>query len=269
MISHRLFGVRIDDLEEGELEQKFDLALQGGTQLFVVTPNPEFLLQARGDQAFHSLLNRADISLPDGVGLIFGIAALTDERLHHRHTGIDALLLIAQECAKNRRRLLLIGSDEQSATLACEQLRKEFSGLEVKGLDPGRIQGNSASMTITDTFMEHIRLFEPDAMGVALGQGKQERFVFEVMQHIPGIRIGIGIGGTLDTLSHKRPRAPKWMRNFGLEWMWRLLIEPRRARRIVRATVFFPILVIWDTLKHRRFLKACRRVRLELKNLFV
>lgn len=257
---HTLFGVRIDDLSSDDLKNQLHEWLSSAKLHKIFTPNPEFLLLARKDNQFAALLNQSDLSLADGVGLSFAIAAMTDNRLVHRQTGIDTLLLLAKLCAQKKLRILLFGGTEVSASNTTITLRQMYAGLDVVYIDPGRLTGGYKSLPIPQTLIDEIRVLKPDVMAVALGQGKQERFIINIAPHIPTLKIAIGIGGAFDTISGRLRRAPLWMRQHGFEWLWRVLIEPKRIRRIFRATVIFPIVVICDTLKHRRFWKALGRV---------
>lgn len=263
-----LFGVRIDDASTRQLEVQISTWLHGSKTRCLFTPNPEFLLSARTDPRFAKLLNQSDLSLPDGIGLKFAVAALTSERLLHRQTGMDTLMLLARLCARQKRRLLLLGGMSGAAAGTGAVLKRMFPELDVCSLEPGFIPGGFVSLSIPKKLVEEIRTICPDVMAVALGQGRQERFILELKDGIPELRISIGVGGSFDTISGRLQRAPSWMRRYGLEWLWRVMIEPRRLRRIFRAVVIFPMVVICDTLKHRRFLLAMKQVAIELKNHF-
>jgi hypothetical protein len=99
---HVVLGVRVHDLSEEELRQVLGSWLAGDTARIVVTPNPEFVMHAQRDVEFRNLLCKADLSLPDGVGLRFAVAALTQDRLEHRHTGADTLV---SRCGESTHRL--------------------------------------------------------------------------------------------------------------------------------------------------------------------
>ena len=255
-----LYGIHIDNLEKEPLALLLEqwLISQKGHTIF--TPNPEFLLEARASKSFLDLLNASDLSLPDGIGLTFAAAALTDQRLLHRQTGIDTLLLLARLCKKNHKRLLLLGGVEDVAFEAARRLNDQFPGLHSTAINPGYLAGDDRSVDIPTTLLDDMQALQPDVIAVALGQGKQERVCLDLVECFPCVRITIGVGGALDTLSGQRARAPTWMRNHGLEWVWRLMIEPKRWKRIVRATIVFPLVVLSDTIKQHRFLNACRNV---------
>jgi len=100
--------------------------------------------------------------------------------------------------------------------------------------------------------LDRLKEFEPDCLLVALGHGKQERWIKGFMPHLPSVRVAVGIGGAFDYLAGAVERAPEAMQSMGLEWLYRLYKEPRRFKRIINAVVVFPILVIWSKIKPRK-----------------
>ncbi len=257
---HEIFGVRLDDVSGVELDTLLDAWIAGETVRVIATPNPEFLLLARRQPVFRDLLNASDLSLPDGVGLRYAVAALSDRRLAHRHAGTDTLVTLAQISAAHQKRLALIGGEQGTAERTAIELRKRLPSLDVVALDPGVVRGDAVAVSAHDVATEKLRELQPTVLAVALGAGKQERFIRDVLPALPSVRIAIGVGGAFDMLSGRLPRAPQTLRRIGLEWVWRLRLEPRRIRRIANAVIVFPIVVAWGTLKSRRFLRACRNV---------
>lgn len=264
----KLFGVRIDDVSESALEDHLLGWLQDVKPHLIFTPNPEFILAAKRNRRFVDLLNQSDLSLPDGVGLKFATAALTPERLVHRQTGIDTLTLIARICEREKKRLLLLGGIRGVAADTAAVFKRRWPELDVVWIEPEFIPGDFESLSIPVSLVQEIQARRPDVLAVALGQGRQERFILELNDQIPTLKIAIGVGGSFDTISGRLKRAPSWIRRYGLEWLWRVLIEPKRIHRIFRAVVIFPMVVICDTLKHRGFLHATTRVLVELKKHF-
>jgi len=267
MREHSIFGVRIFDLSTSELTDLLSGWLSSDLSHTIVTPNPEFVLAAQRDPSFVDLLNRADLSLPDGVGLRFAIPALIGDRLSNRHTGVDTLLLLAKLCAEQGRRLVLVGGGPGVAESAADAMRRQFVGLDVSVVDVGIVHGDEIGCKrISDdrTISSYIK--NADVIAVALGMGKQERLIealrssHDQFTNLPinQPRIYIGIGGALDMIAGTKRRAPSFVRRVGLEWVWRLVIEPRRFRRIFNAAIVFPAVVVWDTLRRHRFVAACR-----------
>ena len=130
---HRLFNIRIDDISSVDFAEILTKWLDLNEPHIIFTPNPEFLLLARRDPEFAQLLNQNDLSLCDGVGLRFAIAALTDNRLIHRQTGVDALHLLSQLCAQPQKRLLLLGGMNGVANEAAQMLQQEILLCRMQG----------------------------------------------------------------------------------------------------------------------------------------
>ena len=252
---HSLFTVPIDDISTTELDQQLTEWINGHVSKFLTTPNPEFLLLANKDVEFQTLLQSSDLSLPDGVGLRYAIAALTDETLSHRHTGVDLVSRLINIAHTHHKRILLVGGEEGAAERTKQMFEKTFPEIQIFVFNPGLV-----TFPVPDHIFEQLLEISPDVLLVALGQKKQEKFIREVLPNVPSVRLAVGIGGAFEMLAGLKPRAPHFMSQMGLEWIWRALIEPRRIGRILNASFVFPLVVISATLKQHRFLKACRNV---------
>lgn len=256
---HYIFDVPIDDLSSDDLDKQLTEWVNGNAQKFITTPNPEFILLSRKDDAFLSLLQSSDLSLPDGVGLRFAISALTDERLKNRHTGVDLVDRLAYLSYRFNKNLLFVGGAESAAKKTKQLFEQKYPGIHISVFNPGRIDvdGMVTTLLYGNQCNAHIML-------VALGQKKQEQFIKQTQPHLPSVRIAVGVGGAFEMISMLKPRAPRIMRRSGLEWLWRVLIEPSRAGRILNASVVFPIIIVCATLSKHRFWKACRNVMPEI-----
>jgi N-acetylglucosaminyldiphosphoundecaprenol N-acetyl-beta-D-mannosaminyltransferase len=265
-MQHVVLGVRVDDISSEDLTAKLTSWLAGEQAKIVVTPNPEFVMYAKRDPDFRKLLQEADLALPDGVGLRFAVAALSDETLKHRHTGADTLVELAGLCAREHKKLVLLGGSPRKAQRAAVSLRERFPGLDVATFDPGIIDEHH--VRLSEATLTGVERLSPQVVAVALGQGKQEK-VMDILKHkIPSIRILIGVGGASDYVAMAVRRAPKSWQRYGFEWLWRLIQEPWRWQRILNATFFFPLRVAWATIVSGRFFKAVRHVSQELKRHF-
>ncbi len=263
---HTVLGVRLDDLSEDKLRQTLHDWLKGEVARTVVTPNPEFVMNSLKDVEFRQLLSNADLALPDGIGLKFALAALTDTRLEHRHTGADTLVTLAELAAREQQKLVLLGGSPRKTERAATSLRERFPGLDVATFDPGIIDEHH--VRLSEATLAGVERLAPQIIAVALGQGKQERVMEILKNKIPAVRILIGIGGASDYISMSVRRAPKTWQKYGFEWLWRLIQEPWRWQRILTATIFFPLRVAWATLTLGRFRKAVFNVWQELKQHF-
>jgi N-acetylglucosaminyldiphosphoundecaprenol N-acetyl-beta-D-mannosaminyltransferase len=265
-MQHTVLGVKIDDLSTQELTAQLSAWLGGERAKMVVTPNPEFVMYAQRDPDFRKLLNEADLSLPDGVGLRFAVAALSNDRLKHRHTGADTLIELASLCAHDHKKLVLLGGSPRKTQRAAASLRDRFVGLDVATFDPGIIDEHH--VRLSEATLTGVERLSPHAIAVALGQGKQEKVMAILKDKIPTVRILMGIGGASDYVAMAVKRAPTSWQKYGFEWLWRLIQEPWRWQRILNATLFFPLRVAWATIVTGRFFKAARNVSQELKQHF-
>ena len=267
MKSVRVLGVRFDDLTNNELDFLLENALNGSRPAMIVTPNPEMLLETQRYRWFHQLLNDFDISLPDGIGVVYAAAAVSGASIS-RHPGVDVLLRIARVCAFQKRRLLLIGGKNGVGEQAAERLWLEQPSLQVRTLDPGIVMlGKQGNLIISETIIQQINEIKPDVIVIALGAKKQEILARRIKQECQHVKLIIGVGGALDMLAEITPRAPLKMRKMGLEWLWRWKLQPRRIKRMFNATIRFPLIIAWGTLRQKRLRKGVEAVFSEmLKN---
>ncbi|NQV89930.1 WecB/TagA/CpsF family glycosyltransferase [Candidatus Uhrbacteria bacterium] len=263
-MTHELFGVRIDDEPIDKLTHLFATWLKGDQARVVVTPNAEFILEARKNPAFKALLNKSDLSVADSISLHYAIIALTKNRLEHRYPGVDLLPIICELAEKQKSHVLLLGGDRGSADTSAEVLGNQFKDLSIAGMDPGMIAWNGNTLNISKHLIEQIQKEEPVVIAVGLGQVKQEQFINQIKPQCPSVKIWIGVGGSFEMISGQKKRAPNFFSRIGIEWLWRLFIEPTRWRRIMQAVVIFPIVVALSTLRRRIFLKSTFRVFSEI-----
>jgi N-acetylglucosaminyldiphosphoundecaprenol N-acetyl-beta-D-mannosaminyltransferase len=186
----------------------------------VVTLNPEMVMHAQRDPAFHALLDHAALLVPDGVGIVMALRR-RGHPVQQRVTGIDLLRAYAPHAARLGHRIALCGAAPGVAARAAEELIRGCPGLQVVASDSGD-PGPAVA--------ERLRSARPDVVCAAYGHGPQERFLVEHLPHI-GAAVGIGVGGALDVLAGRVRRAPSVVQAAGFEWAWRLLREPRRVRR--------------------------------------
>jgi N-acetylglucosaminyldiphosphoundecaprenol N-acetyl-beta-D-mannosaminyltransferase len=225
-----ILGVRIDNLSMEEVLRKVEGFLEDGQQHYLVTPNPEFLVRAQEDRQFQEILNRADLAIPDGAGLLFASRFLS-QPIKERVTGTDLMEKICQQAAQKNWSVFLMGARPGIAEKAAINLRKKYSGLKVEA-----------------GFEEVIG--QPDILFVALGAPKQEKWIVRNLNKRPGIKLAIGVGGAFDFIAGRVRRAPGFLQQLGLEWFWRLTLQPWRGRRVFRAVVKFPWLVVKQKLIH-------------------
>ncbi|MFA5091994.1 MAG: WecB/TagA/CpsF family glycosyltransferase [Candidatus Paceibacterota bacterium] len=200
---------------------------------------------ARKRPLFREALRSADLAIPDGTGLLWA-ARFLGKGLPARVTGTDMVGRICSLAAKEGRSVFLLGGRSGIAEMAADRLKTEYPDLLVAGaMSGGSVEYDETGMPILDYEVERaINLAAPDILFVAFGHGNQEEWIHANLHRLPSVRVAAGIGGAFDFIAGKAKRAPAWMRKAGLEWLWRLILQPWRVGRIVTATVVFPLYVV-------------------------
>lgn len=265
-----ILGVKIDNLEKQKILEKVEGFLRDGRQHYIVTPNPEFLVESRRDQKFKSILNHSDLSIADGTGLIFASWFLR-QPVKQRMTGADLTESLLRTAQEKELSVFLVNwaGGLSSADSIKEAVQKKYPGLRFEVMD---VEGRAAfcsmpippSATLTRSVggrgtiqkkclsRKAAQTFKPDILFVSLGAPYQEKFIYRNLKKIPSVKLAMGIGGAFDFISSRRKRAPKVMRSTGLEWLWRFFCQPRRVKRIYNAVAKFPLLVVKERLIHKR-----------------
>ena len=234
-----ILGVKIDNLTTDRALQKIEGFLTDGQQHYIVTPNPEFLVLAQKDSEFRRILNQADLAVPDGVGLILA-ARFLGQSLEQRVSGTDLMEKVCQRAASRKWPVFLLGDKEDGLVEeTAGKLKKKYPGLEIDSLN--KILG-----CFEEKITELVSLVDnrPAVLFLALGAPKQEKWIAENLRKIPSVKLVMGVGGAFNFISGRVPRAPKFLRAVGLEWLWRLFCQPWRIKRVFKAVIVFPCLVI-------------------------
>ena len=246
----KILGVRVDNLTMTEAVSRVGEMIAGGGKHYVATPNPEFLVDAQRDSEFRKILNGADLSLPDGIGLVF-VSRVLGKALLGRVSGTDFMERLCEEAAKRGWGVFLLGAREGVADKASKVLAERYPGLKVLGSSAGS-ERNPFDTEMRDEITRKVGDEQIDLLFVAFGHGKQEKWIVSNLPYL-NVAVAVGVGGAFDFISGRVKRAPRWAREIGLEWLWRLFREPWRVRRIFKAVVVFPWLVLKERITYALF----------------
>ncbi|MGC1185173.1 MAG: WecB/TagA/CpsF family glycosyltransferase [Candidatus Dormiibacterota bacterium] len=228
-----LLGIPVDRCTlAGALDRCERAVTEGGRPLQVVTLNPEMIMQARRQPELAQAIRQAGLVLPDGAGVIWGARRL-GAALPDRIAGADFLELLADMAAQRNWSLFLLGAAPGVAEAAGQRLQGEHSGLRIAGTWAGSPEGSEAA-----AICARVRESGATLLAVAFGVPEQDLWISHHLD-ASGARIGIGVGGTLDYLAGRVPRAPIMLRRMGLEWTFRLVRQPWRLPRMLRGGRFF------------------------------
>jgi len=195
------------------------------------TVNPEFIVDARHDPAFAAVLRRADLRVPDGVGVLWA-ARLLDQPLRERVTGSDGIYRITARAAQRGWRVFFLGAAPGVAARTADLLRQRYPGLIVAGAYGG--SPADADWPAIAGWLESTR---PDILFVAYGHPKQDFWIDLHRAELP-VAVAIGVGGAFDFVTGVTVRAPRWMQQLGMEWLHRLIRQPWRWRRMIKLPLF-------------------------------
>ena len=224
-----VLGVAFDNVTLDEaVDRGRELLAQEGAHL-VVTPNPEIVQRANKDPEFAEILSKADLVIPDGVGVIYA-AKILGRPLKGRVPGIDFASGLMERVAGTGKRLFLLGAAPGVAEQAAVNLRAAYPGLVVCGTHDGYFKEDGP---VADA----IREARADMVFVCLGAPKQEKWI-AANGAAAGARLYIGLGGAMDVFAGKVDRAPERFQKLGLEWLYRLMKEPSRIGRMAKLPLF-------------------------------
>ncbi|MEA3493399.1 MAG: WecB/TagA/CpsF family glycosyltransferase [Candidatus Margulisiibacteriota bacterium] len=212
-------GIEVDNITlEGAVSKVKEFVASGKPHL-IVTPNPEIIVASQKYPELKEIINSADLRVPDGISMVV-VSRMLKNPLKERVSGIDLMLQI---CKETNFKIYLLGGEPGVAVEAAGKLTKKCPGLNVVG--------NTDGYFIDDQkVIKGIRDTKPDILFVGLGAGRQERWI---KKHLQGLNVPVCmvIGGSLDVISGRKKRAPKWTRKLYIEWLYRLVSEPKRWKR--------------------------------------
>jgi N-acetylglucosaminyldiphosphoundecaprenol N-acetyl-beta-D-mannosaminyltransferase len=229
---------KISILTYNEVLVKIKKFLRDGKQHYIVTPNPEILLKASifnsGDEELAHILNHADLAVADGVGI--KLAGYLLGFNIPRITGADLTPVVLEMAEKKGAKVTIVKpadslAGEQEITDSLKQ-KYPFLKFNIKN-----IIGKDGKYDPKNIDLEE---YQPDILLATLGSPYQEKMIYYALYKYKNIKLAMAVGGSLDFLSGKMRRAPKLLRKIGLEWLWRLIKQPKRFKRIFNAVILFP-----------------------------
>lgn len=224
-----VLGVSFDDLT---MEEAVEIALgfmQERRACYACTPNPEIVMAAKGDAALRAALSGAELVLADGVG-ITKAAAMLGTPLKSRVPGIDFASNVISRLAERGGSVYLLGAKPLVAEAAAEKLTQTYPGIVIAGTNDGYFTDDAP-------VIEKINAASPDFLMVCLGSPKQELWMSANAGRL-SCGLMAGLGGSLDVLAGNVQRAPETWRRLGLEWLYRVIKEPKRLGRVMKLPAF-------------------------------
>lgn len=262
-----ILGVGVDRMGMEEVMEKLEEVIEGRKKALAVTPNPEIILAAQGDGELKEILNKADLAIPDGVGLLaagkflqqcqisnvkcqmfkfwsgfrVGWAVLFDRKylgvIPEQVSGDILFAKLIEWASEMGWRVFLLGGRPGVAKEAERRLKEKYPKLKIES-SRGAEEIREESKEQKEKIINQINIYRPQLLFVAYGAPWQEKWLARNWQDLK-VNVALGIGGTLDEIAGVVSPTPRWMRRAGLRWLWRLATQPKRWKRIWRATVVF------------------------------
>ena len=220
-----VMGLKFDSMTMDEALSRAEALLRGDKAAYVVTPNAEIAYEALHDVQLREMLNGADLMLPDGAGVVLA-SKLLRTPVKQKVAGVDFAAGLLGILERNGQSLYLLGGKPGIGELAAQKMLEAHPQLRIAGIADGYFRDEAS-------VIEKINASGADALFVCLGAPKQERFMVQHQQELH-VHLMAGLGGSLDAFAGTVQRAPAWMIRLNLEWLYRLIREPKRFRRMLR-----------------------------------
>ena len=238
--SINILEIKVDKTTKALVLDRITHFLANNKKFYIVTPNPEIILAAQNNPHLKKVLNNADISVPDGVGLKLAHTSL--EIIKGRELMFDLISM----AHKDKLKLFFLGASESINAMTLEHIRDKYPGLVIAGSSGPFL--NSSAEPASDkekqkemSVIENINKFKPDILFIAFGAPKQEIWLDKWKSKLQ-VRGLMTVGGSFDYLVGAK--IPSIFADLGLEWLMRLVREPSRIGRIVNAVFVFPLVLL-------------------------
>ena len=206
--------------------------LQGTGQHTVFTPNPEIIMEAQDDQEMMTILKKADLVVADGIGVVLASKILKVPTLPERVGGFDLMQNVLDKIKGTETRVYFLGSKPGVATEAVKNMKKKYPGINIVGESDGYFTQDDEPALINT-----IKDLNVNLLLVGLGAPRQEKWINQHLESL-GVNVAVGVGGSLDVMAGVVKRAPEIYQKLGLEWFYRLITNPKRAKRMMNLPIF-------------------------------
>lgn len=226
-----ILGVKVDAVTMAQAVECVQKLIAARKPSIVATANAEMLMRATHDAELHQILNAAELVVPDGAGTVWAAHHLGYE-MPERVAGFDLVQELLKLAPKKSQRIFFFGSAPGIAEKAKAKAESLYAGVQIVGTRNGFFTASDEPEIITQ-----IRNSRADILLAALGVPKQEKWLAAHKSEL-NVPVSIGVGGTLDVMAGAVRRAPKWMQRAKLEWLFRAMLQPSRAGRLIALPKF-------------------------------
>ena len=214
-----------------EFLKLLDKRIEDNKKTFIITANPETLTYAESDEEINKMLNDKDnLIVPDGIAIVKAANILKID-IKERITGFDICEHLLEYASINKKKVFLFGSKQEVIDGMKDVISTKYKGIDLVGTENGYVKDK-------DKVFERIIKLKPDIVMVALGIPNQEKLIYKYLNDFKK-GIFIGVGGSFDVISGTKKRAPKLFIKLNLEWLYRIVTEPKRLKRFYNNNIKF------------------------------
>ena len=226
-----ILGVKVDSVTMAQAVAQVEGYMDERKNVLIATANAEMIMRATHDEELKNILNDAALVVPDGAGTVWAAHHLGYE-MPERVAGFDLAQELMRIAPSKKQKVFFFGSAPGVAEKAKAKAEELYPGIEIVGTRDGYFKAEDEPAII-----EEIKAAQPDLLLAALGVPKQEKWLNAHLKEL-GVPVAIGVGGTLDVMAGVMKRAPYWMQKAKLEWLFRGLLQPKRAGRLMALPKF-------------------------------
>lgn len=244
----RILGIDIDniDVEEAGKITKDLIENSNKSCKVIVAPNTEFIMMAQKDEEFYNILRGADLATPDSVGVMIG-GKLQKKPFKQRIPGQMYFRKVLEVGEKEGWTFYLLGGKDDVPALATENIKKLYPNIKIVGYHEGFFKEDSEESVI-----EEINKLKPNVLFVAMGAPLQEKWIQKHKDELQ-VDVAAGQGGTFDYEAGKIKRAPVIFQKLGIEWFWRLMLQPSRFFRMLVLPIYLMKIVFTKDITKGKF----------------
>ena len=224
----KFMNTEIDNLTMKETLDEIDKLILKNDKSYVVTPNVDHIVQLETDVELKNIYRDASLILADGKPLLW-ISKWYKTPIKEKISGSDLFPLLCEMAAKKGYSMFFLGAAEGVAAKAAENLKKKYNGLKIVGTYSPPY-GFEKDEIESEKIIDMVKEAHPDILIVGLGCPKQEKFIYNYRDRL-NVPISLGLGASFDFEAGNIKRAPKWMANHGLEWLFRITQDPQRMAK--------------------------------------
>jgi N-acetylglucosaminyldiphosphoundecaprenol N-acetyl-beta-D-mannosaminyltransferase len=221
-----ILGLPIHNVDMSAALDRIAGFIRDGTPHHVVTADASMLVMAQQDAALRAVIANAELITPDSTGILWA-ARRHGAHLRERVSGVEIVERLCALSPERGYRIYFLGAGPTVAEQAAARMQQKYPGAQIVGTRHGFFTPDD-----TDEIIRNIQACAPDVLCVALGIPKQEKWIAANRDRL-GVPVLIGVGGTLDVLSGTVRRAPRLFQRARLEWLWRVLSNPRKISKVM------------------------------------